>query len=546
MKAAMFILLIIIQMLLSCSRLPIQTSGGSTSTGNERIAGTVFYASGKPASGATVIVRRNDYLSRIDSMQNGGASLNRLKTLTDSQGRFTIDSVDTGEYFVEGNDRMSAAGLIKVTIGSTTGNPLPLTDILSPYGCIKGNIGRQTSVLPRFCRVYGLERAVPVDSAGQFIINDLPAGTYGINIASRDSSYAPISVDGITLSSGDTVAFPFATWAHSRRLYLNTTASGAGTMAPLTDFPVLVRLTHSNFNFSEAQNSGADIRFTLPDGTVLPMEIQRFDPSAQSAEIWVKVDTVFGNDSTHYFTMYWGNSNAASASNGGAVFDTSNGFLGVWHLNKNCDDATYHIRQGTPSATSDTLGVIGYGQRFNGNAFIKIPGLLGAPQILTLSAWALLDTVFNIGAEVVSIGDGALIRMDDSWENQGTHGAYCVNPAGGIDSTHCVVKSGVFLKKTGWHYLAYSVDVISGSQRQYIDGSLCCVTDSTAPVVYKGIGTDTYLGKHANGRTEFNFCGAMNEVRVCGTVRSADWIRLCYMNQRPDDKLIIFKQGAVQ
>jgi len=542
MKVATLVVLAILQAVLFCSRLPIQLSGGSTSTGNEKIVGTVLYASGKPVSGAAVIVRRSDYLPSLDSMQNTGTFLDRMKTVADSQGRFAVDSLDTGEYFVEANDRISAAGLIKVSMTLASGSPRPLTNILNPYACIKGNIGRRpVSAAQLFCRVYGLERAIAVDSAGQFIINDLPAGTFGIIIASRDTSFAPIKFDDITLSPGQTVAFPFATWPHSRRMYLNTTASGAATTTSITGFPVLVRLTQGNFNFSEAQNSGADLRFAKPDGTVLPLEIERFDPSAQAAEIWVKVDTVVENDSAHYFTMYWGNQSTASASSGAAVFDTSDGFLGVWHLNKNCDDATYHMRQGTRSATTDTLGVIGYGQRFSGGAFVKIPGLLGAPQILTLSAWALLDTVFNIGAEVVSIGDGALIRMDDSWENQGTHGAYCVNPAGGVDSTHCVIKSGVFLKKTGWHYLTYSVDVMSGSQRQYIDGSLCCVTDSTAPIVYKGIGADTYLGKHANGRTEFNFCGAMNEVRVCGTVRGADWIRLCYMNQRPDDKLIFSK-----
>jgi hypothetical protein len=40
---------------------------------------------------------------------------------------------------------------------------------------------------------------------------------------------------------------------------------------------------------------------------------------------------------------------------------------------------------------------------------------------------------------------------------------------------------------------------------------------------------------------DFNFCGCIDEVRVCRTIRSADWIKLSYMNQRPDDRLVVFK-----
>jgi hypothetical protein len=49
--------------------------------------------------------------------------------------------------------------------------------------------------------------------------------------------------------------------------------------------------------FSQAQFGGSDIRFTKADNTFLPYEIERWDSAHSQAEIWVKVDTVFGNDS---------------------------------------------------------------------------------------------------------------------------------------------------------------------------------------------------------------------------------------------------------
>jgi hypothetical protein len=42
--------------------------------------------------------------------------------------------------------------------------------------------------------------------------------------------------------------------------------------------------------------------------------------------------------------------------------------------------------------------------------------------------------------------------------------------------------------------------------------------------------------------TGYSFAkGILDEIRIEGVARSADWIRLCYMNQRKDVKLVQFK-----
>lgn len=40
-----------------------------------------------------------------------------------------------------------------------------------------------------------------------------------------------------------------------------------------------------------------------------------------------------------------------------------------------------------------------------------------------------------------------------------------------------------------------------------------------------------------------NFFGTIDEVRVCRVARSADWIKLCCMNQKEQDALVLFKQA---
>jgi hypothetical protein len=53
-------------------------------------------------------------------------------------------------------------------------------------------------------------------------------------------------------------------------------------------------------------------------------------------------------------------------------------------------------------------------------------------------------------------------------------------------------------------------------------------------------GDDFKLGRRTDLAMYF-FNGIIDEVRVSSIDLSADWIKLCFMNQRPDDKLIVFK-----
>ena len=53
----------------------------------------------------------------------------------------------------------------------------------------------------------------------------------------------------------------YSTWTYSRKIYFNTTSSGADISSSVTNFPVLIRLDASVFNFGLALSTGYDIRF---------------------------------------------------------------------------------------------------------------------------------------------------------------------------------------------------------------------------------------------------------------------------------------------
>jgi hypothetical protein len=169
-------------------------------------------------------------------------------------------------------------------------------------------------------------------------------------------------------------------------------------------FPLLVRLSAANFDFSAAHGKGFDIRFAKIDGTRLRYEIERWDPGAQQAEIWVMLDTVYGSDSTQTMQLYWGNAIAADMSDGPAVFDTTVGYVSVYHLNetpsgdgsRSIHDQTANANHGTPGGAMTgadlVAGTVGRAVRFDGIDDVIIARSWYLPQY-SFSFWTNADRV---------------------------------------------------------------------------------------------------------------------------------------------------------
>jgi hypothetical protein len=325
----------------------------------------------------------------------------------------------------------------------------------------------------------------------------------------------------------------------SLRLILNTTATGADIDTNVYNFPLAIRFSSLPVDLKELLPDGNDLVVTRMDNTPLPYEIEQWDQDCGEALVWVKIDTVYGNNRAQSICLFWGNRSVASSRRMGAVFDTAAGFSAVYHLSSSCTDATVNgydgVREGT---VADTTGILVGAKRFRGNDHITIEGLLDIPATLTLSAWALLDTSDIIGGEIISIGDAALIRMDDGYSGKGCQGSFYSSPDAPDTATHDYLASGKFLARTGWHYFTYVLDAALSRHRFYIDGAICGEKQVTGPIHYESIGADTKIGTHGNGKSLMDFIGSIDEVSVAHTARSASWIKLCFMNQRNENILI--------
>jgi biopolymer transport protein ExbB len=389
----------------------------------------------------------------------------------------------------------------------------------------------------------------------QAVIDSVPAGfipaVYYANTS--DTTKNHVTQTNITVSSGVTTGIiDLFGWKYSKKLYLNTTASGADVAQNVYNFPVLIRLTSSNFNFSQAVGNGADLRFTKSDNSSpLSYEIEQWDAGAQQAEVWVRVDTVYGNDNAHFIVMLWGNAGAAAASNPAAVFDTATGFQGVWHLsepgNTTAYDATGNHYDGTPSgmtAAAGVTGAVGQAQEFDGtsNGYIQMKGTAHSKLdfaqhgAYSISAWVRVnvfnqdDTSFNCIVQKGDLQYSLQFGYTDKWQ-------FCEYQDNlGWESDTTTATAGT------WQYL---VGIRQGTrQLLYLDGRLVC---DTAILVLNAAPDSSLHARNTNydvgiGRAVTplwrGFNGAVDEVRIMNSMPTPDWIMLCYMNQKPDDALV--------
>jgi hypothetical protein len=522
-------------LLVACA-LPL-TDGGGSRGGNPVVTGRIVNPDGTGASRTLVQIFPQSYDPVKDNALPAGAT-----DTTDESGSYTVRTVGPGMFNVQAVHLIHRTRLLVREINIEGDTAAIGADTLRKPGVILVPIINGFDTVSGYVYVPGTSIAVSLRGMSDYVILDsVPSGTaLAVDYAIRNSSSAPSVIrDNVYVPQNDTVKLSFLEWKYLQKLFINTSPSGANVSGDVHGFPVLVRLTAARFDFAEAEKNGEDIRFTKTDGSQIPYEIERWDPVAGFAEVWVKVDTVYGNNDGQYIVMYWGasaGSATSSMSNGAAVFDTGNGFQGVWHLGETGDsvrDAAVDGFDGINSGAAAAAGMIGNSMSFANGNYLKIPGLLRCPTTLTLSAGVRSDK--TTGQDIVSLGDAALIRFDDA--NLTTAG--CSHKDSVVnDLTYAIVGSGRFLAKTGWHYLAFSIDAAAHVQTLYIDGVPGAVAHYVNPINYAGLGTDTYIGVHGNGKTTFNFVGQIDEVCISRVPLSSDWIKLCFMNQKAQDALV--------
>jgi len=323
----------------------------------------------------------------------------------------------------------------------------------------------------------------------------------------------------------------FDTWGY----YADLTFSGYLGAETLAAFPVLVSITNfSGFSYSQVSDAaGGDLRFTDATGGVeLNYEVESWDTNGASF-VWVQVPALATNASLR---AYWGQSAVAAPAYTTNGSTWSNGYVAVWHFAEtagtNLADSAGNYNglvQGGVSLTEP--GCIGSGGRFDGSDdCVALSGLskIANQGQLTVSGWAKLDTLGS-GDPDDSVLFSTSTATDPTlfWYNYSANSTgdkvYSFNVgATSVAQNRANTGSG-FVTALVWQHI---VGVMSNTSRRiFIDGVQRATSTGTAATT--GGTTTGFLGKWSNSAS-FSFDGAMDEVRLSGVARSADWVRAEY------------------
>jgi hypothetical protein len=366
------------------------------------------------------------------------------------------------------------------------------------------------------------------------------------------------------LISGASAQENLSTWASAKPIRVNTSATGANLANGLTNYPLLVRLNATNAAdvFATAKAGGADLRFRRIPGPALPYEIERWDATAQIADIWVRVDAVSANDSAQTIWLYWGKADAPAASSGASVFNSSNGFAAVWHMNGAGNggmvdetdatgnlNATQYNNNGTNPASASN-GPIGYhrilsassstsGQGFTTNDASKANFLF--TDNYTVSAWANPTTIDHAAYPTI------VTKHDNQWAlrvNTNVTGPWLFfyGNQGGSNAWP-EVKSNTNAVNGEWTHVVGVRSINDDAMILYLNGALEATTFGPGTEGSQVTDNSVAIGRRAEAEDRF-WNGALDEIRLESVARSADWVKLDFESQKPGNNLLKF--GATQ
>ncbi|MCX6880553.1 MAG: DUF2341 domain-containing protein [Verrucomicrobia bacterium] len=322
-------------------------------------------------------------------------------------------------------------------------------------------------------------------------------------------------------------------WQHEGSMFILTTPEGAAlpATAAVEGFPLLLRLDQGSFDFSQANPKGEDLRFSAA-GKPLAYQIEQWESAHGKASVWVRIPQIKGN-ARQEIKVHWGKTDAASESNGAAVFSADNGFVSVIHMNETLKDELGTI---TPEdgGTTVAAGIIGNCRRFVPGKAIKcgdnIKNYPFSNNPFTTECWFRADQAdtslvcwgryakrFN-----GNTGDGNLVNLTFAsppallWNSDGGGGA----------------KADVVPKLAQWYHMAATFE--KGVSRIYVNGQLAGSND--AGVNAMSLMNDVYMD--IGGHRSATFGGDLDEVRVSRVARSADWMKLQYENQQDHQTLV--------
>ncbi len=508
----------------SCATGPIASNGGGSDT---EVSGRIVDSSGYGIENVRVMLLSEQYNPAFD-----GRLADSCIDTTDSNGGYRFVKVRHGVHRLFSAELATARRSLKsITVGMERALVIDDDSLKNPARlAIWLN---EPFAIPGFVYITGTPFCKALRARDSTISFDtIPVGSYPpIRFQASPTDTPAVLFEGITLTApGDRTLHLYDCWGHRAEIRFDAAASGLAPGDTVLDFPVLVRLSRPQFDFSQARAKGEDLRIARSDGQPVPFEIARWDSGAGWAEVWMRMDSLFGKGNEPLMAL-WGNNNAKTYSRPGAVFDTGDGYAGVWHLEESggtqAKDATWRLRSLSSfgmSGASDQMGILGRGQVFDGvDDHFAADSLLAAESVFTVCVWiypqadsgdrcilSCGETGFDLSTIV-----GNRLRFVDARGSAGADTLETVLAAANQWTLVTAVRAGP------GRYL-----YVNGL---CVDSSMATGNQSAAPANSWRL----YLGAQPGGSGRF-FEGMIDEIRISRRAWTPRRITLTYQNQRAD------------
>lgn len=333
-------------------------------------------------------------------------------------------------------------------------------------------------------------------------------------------------------------------WQYAKSITINSTQVDS----TLTDFPLLIDITDTNLT-DVAQADCDDVIFVdSTNSTKYAHEIERCTLSSNDKmTAWVKIPSISSSVDTELF-MYYGNSTMTSQENVTGTWNSD--FQAVWHLHDDFLDSTANSVDGTNSGTTNASIRIADSQGFDGvNDYIRTGTSADLnftrTDAFTMSLWGWADPGTSYD-DIISkqLSDGSYRGWSLNWGGGGTIRFNLIDSGGGTISVETPVQydSGaihnIFATYDGSSN-GSGVKIYVGGVQVSADVDVDTLTGDTT------VSAKPTLGQKDGLQSGFYMEGGLDEVRVATGVKSDDWIKAEYNNQKASSTFItVGSQGT--
>jgi len=447
-------------------------------------------------------------------------------------------AVNSSTGLISGTPTSAAAGTwtvnISATNGSGTGNATLVLTIAGALPAITsptsggGTVGTPFSYQiaatnsPTSHGAASLPAGLSVNTSTGLISGtptSAAAGTWPVTLSATNTNgtgNAPLTLTIQNASGGP--AWYNSAWTHRKQVTILHGQVAGGSA--LTNFPILYSVPNDGNLAAEALASGDDILFTATDGlTKLNHQIESYNSTTGQLIAWVQIPSLSNNADTVIY-MYYGNSGASNQQNPTTVWDSN--YSAVWHLPNgttlSANDSTANADNGTISSPTATAGEIGGGASFNGATdgigFSPISNLV---QTYTAEFW--INSSFP-NPYMTILGDSS--GFNDIYFDNGRN-VLGVDNGTSFRAYSTAIVSGMNVAANTW--TAFAVTRSGSSVSVYENGALVGTGTFSTPY---NVGSFSEMG-NTGGINHYG--GALDEVRISSSVRSAGWIQTEYNNE---------------